>query len=66
MTIEWDFITDRTYDIGDTVTWDLWGGQRVTGRVTDVDFKNDSPIFIADNGHWGYDDQIIEVVSREN
>jgi len=60
-TWEYDYTApQRPYEIGDTVTWSLFGGQIVTEVVTEIDFKNNAPIFIGDK-HWGYDTQIIRV-----
>lgn len=55
------------YEVGDTITYIAFGGERRTVVVTerDEDIKNGYPGFDAmlPNGGcvWGYDDQIIQV-----
>jgi hypothetical protein len=55
------------YNVGDEITYALWGGGLRTGIVTEKhgDVKNGQPGFdmvCADGGtYWGYDDQIVRV-----
>jgi hypothetical protein len=58
------------YEVGDTVTYTAFGGERRTVIVTEKyeDVKNGYPGFdavwpmiAADECVWGYDDQIIQV-----
>ena len=54
------------YDVGDTITYYAFGGERRTGVVTTKsdDIKNGEPGFVLDINAWGYDDQIVAVERR--
>ena len=62
---------DMEYNIGDTVTYETWGGALRTGTVTGkhADIKNGRPGFdmTTDMGNtvWGYDDQIVEFLVHD-
>lgn len=60
---------NKTYDVGDTITYTQLGGQRMTVIVTNKerDIKNGRPGFDGYDTSpekgcwWGYDDDIIAV-----
>lgn len=61
---------NKSYKVGDTVTYIQFGGQRMTVIVTNKerDIKNGRPGFdgVDEDGGawWGYDVQIIDVYPR--
>ena len=58
-------VKHNSYNVGDTIEYIAFGGERrvVVVEEKSMDIKNGRPGFDAWDC-WGYDDQIVRVVSR--